>query len=366
MTPVYTPEVQAQVRAKMRGGVLLAAAPLLLALGIAAAAILARDLTWQLSLFAAVCAAASGIAAYSIFQRQILPLYRADRLMGELARQGPEPLSGTFSGVREAKALQGGLLMRKLCIDAGGQVRGEAVNREINLPAVFSFAPLPQGTRLEVEAVKNVLTASEPPIRVTCAPSQGAYRVSPLVCALIILLCGVGAGGVYSAKQAAAAEDALQISVCTPAHHDESQRAIEAALEENGLSTAVFHYTDTIDRETVALYLATHGAYEADILLLNGEHYASVFDCEGYVLDTEKLESALGGSLKYVTDREGRPTGVVLYDPADADYSRRFSGLVDWIAVEADVPLIAAIRKGTQAGGSAQDTLVCILGHLEG
>ncbi len=361
MTPVYTQEVRAQARRKLRGNILCVAIWLFLALYIAVAAILAEDVSWQRGLVSLTSAAVLWIAAYGKIQRQILPLYRTDRLMEELAQGESIKISGTFSGVREAKAIRGGLLMYKLRIDAGGQVRGEAVDREVDLPAVFSGLSIRDGEHLEVEMVKNILVSANPPIQVSCRPTQGAYRLSPLVCAFIVLLSAAYMGGVYAFKQAAAADDTLQISVCTPAHHNEAQLAIEAALEESNLPPTAFYYTDTVDREAVALYLATHGAFETDILLLNSENYASVFSNEGRVLDVEKVEGALGIHLKYVANSTGDPTGIILYDPVDDGYSRRFSALTDWIAVEADVPLVAAIRSGTRAGDSAEAALTCIL-----
>lgn len=365
MTPVYTRELRAQVKRKLYKTALCAAVLFLLALCIGTAAALAGDLPWQIALASSVSAAVSCIAVYGMVQRHILPLYRTDRLMEELAQGERTKVSGTFSGVREAKTFRGGLLMYKLRIDAGDQVRGEAVDREVDLPAVFSGLSIRDGEHLEVETVKNVLVSANPPIQVSCRPTHGAYRISPLICALIVLLCGAYAGGIYTFKQAAAAEYTLQISVCTPAHHNEAQLSIEAELEKNDLPSAAFHYTDTVDKETVALYLATHGTFETDILLLNGDNYAGVFSCEGRVLDAEKADSALGIRLKYVTDSAGNPTGVILYDPADDGYSRQFSALMDWIAVEADVPLVAAIPGGTQAGEDAETALICILQCLK-
>lgn len=364
MTPVYTRELRAQAKRKLYGNTLCAAVLFLLALCIGAAAMLVENLPWQIALASAASTAVLCMAAYGTIQRHILPLYRTDRLMEELAQGERTKISGTYSGIREAKTLRGGLLMYKLRIDAGDRVKGEAVDREVDLPAVFSDFPIQDGAHLEIETVKNVLVSANPPIQVSCRPTHGAYRISPLICALIVLLCGACAGGIYASRQAAAAEYTLQISVCTPAHHSEAQLTIEAELEQNDLPAA-FHYTDTVDRETVALYLATHGTFETDILLLNGDNYAGVFDCEGRVLDTEKAENALGMHLKYVTNSAGAPTGVILYDPADDSYSRQFSALMDWIAVEADVPLVAAIPGGTQAGDSAEAALICILQCLK-
>ncbi len=365
MTPVYTQEVRAQAGRKLRGNILYAAILFLLALCIGAAAILEEDLSWQRGVVSLTSAAVLCIAAYGKIQRKILPLYRTDRLMGELAQGERVKISGTFSGVRDAKTVRGKLLMYKLRIDAGGRVRGEPAEREVDLPAVFSGLSIRDGEYLEAETVKNILVSANPPIQVYCRPTHGAYRMSPLACALIVLLCAAYMGGVYAFKQSAAAEYTLQISVCTPAHHNEAQLAIETELEENNLPSAAFHYTGTVDREAVALYLATHGAFETDILLLSSGNYASVFSNEGRVLDVEKVEAALGIYLKYVTNGAGEPTGVILYDPADDGYNQRFSALMDWIAVEADVPLVAAIRSETRAGGSAEAALICILQCLK-
>lgn len=365
MTPVYTQELRTQMRRKLHGNAVCAAVLLLLVLCIGAAAMLAEDLSWQIALASSVCAAALCIAAYGIVQRCILPLYRADRLMRALPQGERVTISGTFSGIREAKAFRDGLLMYKLRIDAGDRVKGEAVDREVDLPAVFSGLSIRDGAHLEVETAKNVLVSAEPPIQVSCRPVHGAYRISPLICSLLVLLCGACVGGIYTYKQAAATEYTLQISVCTPAHHNKVQLTIETELEKNGLPPAAFHYTDTTDRETVALYLATHGTFETDILLLNGENYADVFGCEGRVLDTEKVEEALGIQPKYVTNSAGEATGIILCDPADDSYNRRFAALTDWIAVEADVPLVAAVPGGTQAGDSAEAVLMCILQCLE-
>lgn len=149
--------------------------------------------------------------------------------------------------------------------------------------------------------------------------------------------------------------------MCTPAHHEETELEVKQAMHTDGLEI-VFSYTNTLDPEAVAMYLATFGAMDADILILNADQFAGVFENDAQPLDKAALTAALGFEPRFAVDAGGVCTGVMLYVPDDPHYNAHFPKLVDWFAVEKDVALVAAIRYGSAHTGNGQANLALV--HL--
>ncbi len=356
MTPLYSETLRTELLGKLR-----TAAVLLFLAAVAGVGSLAFLAGGPLTLGRAVCGglvtAMAGIGGAAVFQRRFLPLYRAHRLLTRLAGQERTVVSGVFRGFKEAKDLKQGVLMRKLRLDAGDRVKKEYFEREIQLPAVFSSLSLREGEPLELELAENVLMASGTPIHAKCDAAGGAYRIPPLLCAAVLLLSAALWGSLYSQGVLQTQGDLLHVAVCSIAHHQETDDRIMSAVAADGGPALEISYSSTLDGEQTASFLATFGAFEADILFLNQPHFESVFYREGCPLDTLSIEQALGFTPRYVTDDAGRATAVILYQPGDEAYNRSFSGLYDWFAVDASLPLVVTIRDGSPYGENGQGQL---------
>ncbi len=362
MKQIYTPELEAQVQRRLRvyEGLALLAAVLCLCCGIYAAV---RVTAASAAVMAALTGAV-GLGIYGLIQRRFLPLFRADRLMKGLDEKEPEAFSGIYLGLCPEKSMRGGVMMYRLRLDEGKKVRKESVARELYLPAAFTMPDLSPSTPISGQTAEGVIVALTEPLSLQPAPGGGRYHVSARVAAGILCLAVLLWGGIYEAadKQSGGT---IRMAVCTPAHHEESGLILEEelALEDTAVSIS---YTNTLESETVALYLATFGVSDADILVLNAEQFSGVFDNEGYPLDAQVWEQALGFAPRFLTDEAGSCTGLILYDPDDPDYSAHFSRLTDWIAVEKDAVLTVFIRVDSDYGenGQAQQVLTRILERL--
>ena len=263
--------------------------------------------------------------------------------------------------------MHSGVMMYKLRLDEGKRVGKEPVYREVSIPAVFEKPRIEEGTVIRGNAVEGVVVAARFISAQKLNPAEGKYQVS--TAAMMAMLVGAALlwGSIYDGINRQPAASVLNIAVCTPAHHEDTQSELEQVMTIDGAEVA-FSYTNTLDSETVAMYLATFGSMDADILVLNADQFSGVFENEAYPLDAEELEQSLGRELRYVTDATGQYTGVVLYDPNNPDYNTGFPRLIDWIAVEKDVPLVAAIRYDSDHvdSGQANLALVQLLVYLTG
>ena len=218
-----------------------------------------------------------------------------------------------------------------------------------------------EGCILSGGAAGSIITGfSTLPAR-TLKPDRGRYQVPGAVTAAVLIAAAVLWGGIYGGTHRPDPENTLQMGVCTPAHHDQTSVSVETAMASSGLDISV-SYTNTIDRETVSTYLSTFGALDADMLILNRDHFSDLFENRGHPLDPEALTRELGFEPRFITDREGHCTGVVLYTPEDHQYHTRFPMLIDWIAVEQDVALVAMIRPDSRHAGSGKADLALV--HL--
>ena len=302
-----------------------------------------------------------GVGIYAFFQNRILPLYRADRLMKQLESGEPEPFEGIFRGMADGKTMLGGVMMYKLRLDEGKRVGKEPVFRELSIPAIFGKPRIKEGTVLRGEASEGVVVASQLPPSGELKPRNGRYQVSTFAVLMVMVASALLWCGIYSGIHKQAAGDILNVAVCTPAHHEETETELAQAMQLDGIEVA-FSYTNTIDGETVAMYLATFGSMDADILVLNGDQFAGVFENEAQPLETKELTDILGFEPRFATNGAGEATGVVLYIPGDGVYNANFPKLIDWIAVEKDVALVAAIRYGSAHTGNGQADLALV--HL--
>ncbi len=367
MKETYPAELESAAKKKLRLYLLGCAAAVLIAVFPTVLAVGMGNVTIPAAVALGLATAFLSMGIYSLVMCRILPLYRADRLMKALRRKQSEPFEGVFRGVAEGKAVRGGVMMYRLRLDEGKRVGKEPVCRELSIPAIFGAPRIAEGTLLRGKAVEGIVTASELPSARELNPAEGKYRVSLTAVSVIAAAAALLHGGIYGVVHRPLPETVMNVAVCTPAHHEETEAEVAQAMKTDGVDV-VFSYTNTIEPEAVAMYLATFGATDADILVLNGEQFAGVFENEGFPLETEELASALGFAPRFVTDGAGQNTGIVLYSPDDPEYNAHFPKLPDWIAVEKDTALVAAIRCGSVHGesGRANLALLHLLTYLTG
>ncbi len=359
MNKIYSAELERNTKKNLRLYLLGSAMAVLIVVFLAALAVAAGGVTVPVTVALGLATALLGIAVAFLVMRRILPLYRADRLLKALQQKQAEPFAGVFRGLAEGKTMHSGVMMYKLRLDEGKRVGKEPVFRELSVPAVFGRPQIEAGTVLRGEAVESVVTGSElPPVR-ELKPTEGKYQVPSAAVLLILIASALLWFGIYGGVHRQAAETTLRVAVCAPAHHPETETALKQAMKPDGVDV-VFSYTNTIEPEAVAMYLATFGAMDADILVFNGEQFAGVFENEADPLEVEELTSALGFEPRFVTNAAGQSTGVFLYIPDDPAYNAHFQKLLDWIAVEKDVALVAAIRYGSPHTGSGQANLALV------
>ena len=293
-------------------------------------------------------AAASG--TYCGLMTRTLPYVRVKKLYSFLSGQKTRITEGIFLGESPSKHTRANILMSALRVDAGERVRGEPVTSEVSLPAVF-FAKIPEGSRVRFETGEGAVTGIEPDCELSVSLKRGAYAAGRLVPALIL----IGSAALWLtgwlASEKLSAPPAFDAAVCTLAYHEETEAFLTAALENEGIRLS-FAYSTSIDSETLYQYLATYGAFEADLILLPLSAYESTFSYE-----TPPLSAAEG--VRYLTDAEGRPVAAVLYGP---DGETPLPSLFDWIAVPADEPYLLCL--GPHAEEGAEKAASCLLSAL--
>jgi len=358
MNKTYSKELENKLKKRLRLYLAGSAAVALIGIILAAAA---YEASVPATAVTGLLTGILGVGIYAFLQSRILPLYRADKLMKQLESGEPEPFEGIFRGMADGKTMLGGVMMYKLRLDEGKRVGKEPVLRELSIPAAFGKPQLEEGIVLRGEAAEGVVVASQLPSSGELKPKNGRYQVSSFAVLAILIAAMLLWCGIYSGSHKQAAGDTLNVAVCTPAHHEESEAELNQAMALDGIEVA-FSYTNTIDGETVAMYLATFGSMDADILVLNGDQFAGVFENEAQPLETKELTAILGFEPRFATNGAGEATGVVLYIPGDGAYNANFPKLVDWIAVEKDAALVAAIRYDSDHGASGQADLALV--HL--
>jgi len=362
MNKTYSKELENKLKKRLRLYLAGSAAVALIGIILAAAA---YEASVPATAVTGLLTGILGVGIYAFLQGRILPLYRADKLMKQLESGEPEPFEGIFRGMADGKTMLGGVMMYKLRLDEGKRVGKEPVLRELSIPAAFGKPQLEEGIVLRGEVVEGVVVASQLPYSGELKPRNGRYQVSSFAVLAILIAAMLLWCGIYSGSHKQAAGDTLNVAVCTPAHHEESEAELNQAMALDGIEVA-FSYTNTIDGETVAMYLATFGSMDADILVLNGDQFAGVFENEAQPLETKELTAILGFEPRFATNGAGEATGVVLYIPGDGVYNANFPKLIDWIAVEKDAALVAAIRYGSAHAekGQADLALVHLLTYL--
>ena len=273
----------------------------------------------------------SGLYVYG--QRIALPLLRTECLYRKLLMEKDETFSGTVCGWKGERISRRGVMMDVLLTDTGDSFRGEPVQREVCVPAVLR-PEVQEGQPVFLRVREGIALALSPCSACGFAPQGGRYALSPLVMAGLLLITGVLWASGWSIYERAYRPMTITVAVCTPAHHQEAEAAIQNAFAERGLSQCAFSYTNTLDRETVYQYLATYGTLEANCLLLPETDFLSVFEGDVPPLSSDKLSAF--PDLKLLYNEKNEPVAVVLYDPEDERYSTRFAALIDWIAIPRD------------------------------
>ena len=361
MNKTYSAELENKLKKRLRLYLAGSAAVVLIGIILAIAAVTAREITIPVTAVMSLLTGILGMEIYTFFQNRVLPLYRTDRLMKALRQKQPESFEGIFRVIADGKTMHSGVMMYKLRLDEGKRVGKEPVFRELSIPAIFGKPQVEEGTILRGNSVEGIVMTSEIPPARELKPVEGKYQVSAFGVLTILIAAALLWCGIYSGVHKQTAAATLNVAVCTPAHHEETETELEQAMKLDGVEVA-FSYTNTIDGETVATYLATFGSMDADILVLNGDQFAGVFENEAHPLETEELTAVLGFEPRFAVNAAGENTGVALYIPGDGAYNARFPKLVDWIAVEKDVALIAAIRYGSAHGDNGQANLALV--HL--
>lgn len=361
MNETYSAKLEKQINKTLRLYLAGSAAVVLMGIVLAAAAVAVCGASIPTTVVMSLLTGILAVGIYAFFQHRILPLHRTDRLMKELRQKQQEPFEGIFRGMAAGKTMLSGVMMYKLRLDEGKRVGKEPVFRELSIPAIFGKPRIEEGSALRGACVESIVEVSELPLVRKLKPAEGKYQVSSFAVMAILTASALLWCGIYSGVHKQTAAATLNVAVCTPAHHEETETELEQAMKLDGVEVA-FSYTNTIDGETVATYLATFGSMDADILILNGDQFAGVFENEAHPLETEELTAVLGFEPRFAVNAAGENTGVVLYIPGDGAYNARFPKLVDWIAVEKDVALIAAIRYGSAHGDNGQANLALV--HL--
>lgn len=368
MNKIYTPQLEQQLRRTViLWGVVCVGAAVALAAAAVMSIWLAGGLTLPVTLVMGIATAVTGLSVYNVYQSRLLPLVRTHQQMKRLEQLPAEDVCGTFQGIPQAKSICGGILTHKLQLDEGKQVRQEAVFRELSIPAVFELPQLEKGQLLQVRQAEGMVISAQLPQPLKLNPLHGRYRMVGAVVLSIVAAAAMIWGVPYAAIHRQSGENTLQVAVCTPAHHLETGLEVEKRMAQDSLHLCV-SYTNTIENEAVATYLSTFGALEADILILNTQHFENLFENEGSVLPQQDITQALGFAPRFLTDASHNPTGVLLYDPEDPAYSANFPRLIDWIAVEKSVPLAVTIRSNSVHAdtGAANLALVQLLCFLAG
>ena len=365
MNKTYSADLENKLKKKLRLYLVGSVAVALSGLFVAVITAIHYGFSVPVTVAMGVLTAALTTGIYAVFQGRILPLYRADKLMHQLQRGEHETVEGIFRGFAEGKSMHSGVMMYKLLVDEGKRVGKEPVFRALSIPAIFGKTQLREGTVFRTETVESIVVASQLPTSPDVNPKAGKYQMSIAVVFVILIVTALLWCGLYGAVHKQTAEKILNVAVCTPAHHEETEDAVAQAMQMDGVDVE-FSYTNTIEPETVAMYLATFGAMEADILVLNADQFLGVYENDTHPLKTEKIAAALGFEPEYAVNAAGECTGIVLYTPDDPAYNAKFPRLFDWIAVEKDVALVAAIRYGSDHAdsGNADLALVHLLGYL--
>ena len=309
---------------------------------------------WLTAMLCAVVTAGMFCALLYAIYTELLPYRRTDRLLSALQGEEESTAEGVYLGEKSAFTIRDGVRMRVLRLDAGDTVKGEAVERELHLPASF-LTNLQTGSRVRLSVSHGVVIGVPSGTNVTVRSHRGGLAVPRVQFVLAVILAAVLWLGGYEAVQHLTAPETVDAAVCTLAYHAESEAVLQNAVKAKSL-TLSFAYSTTLDDETLYQYLATYGTFEADLLLLPLSDYLDTFEAE-----TPPLP-AVPDEVRTVTNSEGAPVAAVLYDPADPGYSALFSGIVDWIAIPKDDAYVLALAPN--ANDAAPDAATVLLSAL--
>ncbi|MBQ9189240.1 MAG: hypothetical protein IJ138_07945, partial [Clostridia bacterium] len=221
---------------------------------------------WLTAVLCAVVTAGVFCALLYAIYTELLPYRRTDRLLSALQGEEESTAEGVYLGEKSAFTIRDGVRMRVLRLDAGDTVKGEAVERELHLPASF-LTDLQTGSRVRCVASHGVMTGVPSETNVTVRLPRGGLAVPRIQYFLAVILAAVLWLGGYEAVQHLTAPETVDAAVCTLAYHAESEAVLQNAVKAKSL-TLSFAYSTTLDDETLYQYLATYGTFEADLLLL--------------------------------------------------------------------------------------------------
>ena len=282
-----------------------------------------------------------------VWQKRLLPLLRVKKLLAALDQDNILRVEGTFRGYSETLGVHGGIFTRRIYVDAGDRFRNESYSRELELPAICANVPFKDGDRVELETVENLVVASHPAFSggPVCA-KKGAHALPSYVIAAILLLSVLLWLVIHTVANGSAVADVPRLAVCAPAHNEEMDTLIsDTAGVEIG-------YSNTLNAQDVAQYLATYGTFDADVIVLGKTYFDGVYYGDASPLDPNAITDALGFAPKYIEGEHGEKLAVILYDPEDDAYNASFPRLYDWFAVEAGTPMLMMVRANSRFAGN--------------
>ena len=323
--------------------------------------------SWE-ALIAALIMAAVFIVDYWLVQKHYLPLARAVKLLQWERGFAGEEQTGTFLGYAETLGYHSGVLMRRMKLDCGMRFRNESLITEVEIPACIGQLPLTVGTEITVCTSHNVVTGysaqcavADPRVDI----KRAGYHVSGAVCALAVLISGVFWYCLYGKTLEVPREEQINVAVCTVARGNFGPDAAGDEMQQYGIRQVGFSYLESSDVEQAAQYLATYAVMDADIILMSAFLFEEALYSDGYPLtdkDIQLLNEQAGVQLKLCYDPEGKPNGIVLFDPEDAAYSEQFPILHQWLMFDKSDRYVLTVSPCSEQPDTSLTLLAA--GHL--
>lgn len=290
---------------------------------------------------AALCAltAACLSGAYITAQKRLIPLRRAMSLAEELAGSVGEEHRGTSLGYKEGFGYKDSVQMRRLLLDDGTAVRRERVVLELDVPAFLSAGAPAVGAELAVRIHRNVVTAWDAPAPGVSWRGVPGRRLSALVLALLCAAAAVGWWMFYDLPRREPESGRLDIAVCTVRGLELPAGELADELGQYGIGSVHVGEAQTGEPAETAEFLATWAAFEADILLLDADVFASVFRNEAAPLPAGLAASL--GTEPAAYDEAGRATALAL--PGEEDVVLAVNALSDRAGTPAAEAALRAI-----------------------
>lgn len=294
------------------------------------------------------------VFGYIMLQRHILPCYRILKLGCLVSTQKHKTISGSYIGYDSSHDCINNVFFKRMLLDTGASIRDESISSVFLVPAYIEGPEYAPGTQVTVCTVSNVMVSCTSP-RTGWSPEFKFTRIRNRSSAALIssvFLSGLLLwASLYAVSNRMSPHAELNFAICAETYAKLDIEEIETVLANHGIDAVNLSYSNTSNGEAAAQYLATYGALEADILLLDAWSFGGAFANEGYRFtdqDIIALEQAAGSPLRFVCDSEGHITGIVLYDCSDMEYSKMFPNLQNWLQLNDDADYIVVINTQSE------------------